>query len=128
MVGSRMANDDEPLPADLEWFLRAAEIAPTIDGGFALNDVQQVESAWLVLDGDLGSFGWVIATRDGRRLYLEYTIDDSEDGRPEDLCITPLAEGQTYPDMDNSAGVYWYRPDYINEHLGLAPTMPPGLN
>jgi len=44
--------------------------------------------------------------RNGHRLYLEYTIADTEEGRPEDLTITPLAEGQTYPDLDDSAGVY----------------------
>jgi hypothetical protein len=46
-----MANDDEPLAADLEWFLLAAAVAPTIYGGFDLQDVQLVESAWQALDG-----------------------------------------------------------------------------
>jgi hypothetical protein len=67
--------------------------------------------------------------RDGRRLYLAYTIDDTEEGRPKDLSVTPLAEGQAYPDLDSSAGVYWYRPSHINEHLGLSPrAVPPKLN
>jgi hypothetical protein len=43
----------------------------------------------------------------------------TEEARPEDLSVTPLGEGQAYPDLDSSAGVYWYRPDHINEHLGL---------
>src|SRR5258708_22576299 len=107
--------DDAPLSADLAWFLHAAELAPTIDAGFALEDVQHVEAAWQILDGDLGSFGWVVAMRDGRRLYLEYTMDDTGEGRPADLSVTPLAEGQTYPTLDDDTGVFWYRPDHINE-------------
>jgi hypothetical protein len=115
-----MLADHGPLPIDLAWFLHAATVVPTIDGGFALQEVQYVESAWQIIDGDLGSFGWVVAMRDGRRLYLEYTVDDTKDERPEDLSVTPLGEGQDYPDLENSAGVYWHRPDHINEHLGLA--------
>jgi hypothetical protein len=101
------------------WFLQAAAKAPTIDDGFDLEKVRYVEAAWGFVDGDLASFGWVVAMRNGRRLYLEYTIDDTEKGRPEDLSVTTLAEGQTYPELDDNAGGYWYQPTRINEHLGL---------
>jgi hypothetical protein len=37
----------------------------------AATPMRHVESAWQILDGDLGSFGWIVAMRDRRRLYLE---------------------------------------------------------
>jgi hypothetical protein len=71
----------------------------------------------------VSSFGWVVALRDGRRLYLEYTLSDIEgdvEGEPEEeLMIAPLAAGQEYPVLNDSTGVFWYRPDHINDHLGL---------
>ena len=71
------------------------------------------------MDADLRSFGWVVAMVDGRRLYLEYTIEDTEDEGPEDLNITSLPEG-SYPKLDNKAARHWYKPNHINERLGLA--------
>jgi hypothetical protein len=68
----------------------------------------------------VSSFGWVVALRDGRRLYLEYTLSDLEgevEGEPdEELMIAPLAASQAYPVLDNDAGAFWYRPDHINDH------------
>ena len=114
-----MRDFDDSLPTDLQWFMQATEIATAIEEDFDLGDLKYVESAWQIVDGDLKSFGWVVAMVDGRRLYLEYTIVDTEDEGPEDLNITSLPEGP-YPKLDNKAWRHWYKPDHINERLGLA--------
>jgi hypothetical protein len=45
-------------------------------------------------------------------------VTDAEDGGSTDLEITSLAgEHQRYP--DELEGAAWYRPDHINQHLGL---------
>ena len=114
-----MHDFDVSLPTDLQWFMQATEIATAIEEDFDLGDLKYVESAWQILDGDLKSFGWVVAMVDGRRLYLEYAIMDTEDEGPEDLNITSLPEGP-YPKLDNKVARAWYKPNHINERLGLA--------
>jgi hypothetical protein len=52
----------------------------------------------------------VLVLNDGRRVYLEYTLDDSEPSTGEEL---------DHPVLDSEVGVVWYRPDHINRHLGL---------
>jgi hypothetical protein len=85
-------------------------------GGIAL-----VESAWQIPDTVVSSCGWVLALKDGRRLYLEYTIDDTAPGLPEELEVVELRPDETYPALEDDAGVYWYRPDHLNAHLGITP-------
>jgi len=114
-----MRDFDDSLPTDLQWFMQATEIATAIEEDFDLGDLKYVESAWQIVDGDLKSFGWVVTMVDGRRLYLEYTIMDTEDEGPEDLNITSLPEG-SYPKLDNKAARHWYKPNHFNERLGLA--------
>jgi hypothetical protein len=58
--------------------------------------------------------------RNGRRFYLEYTMEDAEAGRPEEFQVRALTDGRTYPELDGTAGVHWYTPDHINQHLGQA--------
>jgi len=114
----------EQIAADLACFLRAAQLAPAIDGDFALAKVSRLEAAWHADDMDDATFGWVVALSDGRRLYLEYTMDDAEAGRPEDLKATSLSDGQPYPDLDRREGVQWYEPNHINDYLRRARRTP----
>ena len=113
-------------PINVTSFLRACALAPTVDASFDPSDVTLIESAWQILDMAVSSFGWVVAMTGGRRLYLEYTLDDTKQGAPEELEVIPLAAGEPYPTLEDGAGVYWYRPDHINKHLGLPPRK--GLN
>jgi hypothetical protein len=113
------------MPIDLACFLWAARLAPGIDRSFSLKDVKDIEAAWQVDDMDHASFGWVVVLRDGRRLYIEYTMEDAEAGRPEDLNLVALAAGQVLPDFDDTVDRYWYKPEHINQHLGLGGTGAP---
>jgi hypothetical protein len=117
--GWRMADFEDSLPTDLRWFMHATEIATAIEEDFDLEDLKYVESAWQIVDADFRSFGWVVAMVDDRRLYLEYTIDHTEQDGREDLNVTSLPGG-SFPKLDNTAARRWYKPDHINEHLGLA--------
>jgi hypothetical protein len=114
----------EQIAADLACFLRAAQLAPTMQSDFALAKVGRVEAAWQVDTLDDATFGWVVAMRDGRRFYLEYTMEDAEAGRPEEFQVSALPDGRTYPELDRALGVHWYTPDHINKHLGLVRPTP----
>ncbi len=107
----------EQIATDLACFRRAAQLAPALDGEFALAKVISVEAAWQIDDLDDATFGWVVALGDGRRLYLEYTMEDPDAGRPEEVQVSALADGQALPDLDRGADVQWYRPDHINNYL-----------
>jgi hypothetical protein len=110
----------EQIAADLACFLRAAQLARALESDFALSMVSRVEAAWQVDDLDHATFGWVVALRDGRRLYLEYTLEDPEAGRPEDFQMTALPEGRLHPELDLGTDVHWYAPDHINDYLARA--------
>jgi hypothetical protein len=61
----------------------------------------------------------VLVLNDGGRVYLEYTLDDSEPSTGEELDLADMPAGHTHPVLDSEVGVVWYRPDHINRHLGL---------
>lgn len=61
----------------------------------------------------------VIARLGGRRVYVEYTLDDSGGRFAEELEMTDLRPEQTYPELEDETRVFWYRPDHLNHHLGL---------
>lgn len=108
------------MPADLACFLQAAKLAREFVPGFALKDIVRVEAAWQIDDLDHATFGWVVALGDGRRFYLEYTMEDAEAGRPEDMNVASLPAGQARPVLDHGLDIHWYEPAHINRHLGLA--------
>jgi hypothetical protein len=39
----------------------------------------------------------------------------------EELTLTELRPDETYPTLDDDSGVFWYRPDQLNLHLGIRP-------
>jgi hypothetical protein len=116
---------DQVRPPDLRAFLRALEVSGgREDGspGVDIDDIALVESAWQIPDTVVSSYGWVLALGDGRRVYLEYTLDDSgPDAVNEELEMRELQPDETDPVFHDDAGVFWYRPDHINAHLGVAP-------
>lgn len=111
--------DPVQMPVDLACFLWAVGLARQSVPDLSLKAVKRVEAAWQVDDLDHATFGWVVALRDGHRFYLEYTMDDAEAGRPEDMSVAALPDGQVHPALENE--VHWYEPVHINRHLGLAP-------
>ena len=117
--------EDFARPADLAAFLRALELsADREDGigtGIDAGNIALVESAWQIPDTVVSSYGWVMLLEDGRRLYLEYTLDDSRyETVEEEIDIRELRPDESYPALDDDTGVFWYRPDHINAHLGVA--------
>ena len=104
--------------ADIAYFERALALSTEHTVGFTPKTLTTVEAAWRNLDSIVATFGWIINLKDGRRLYLELATVDIED-QEDELTITALAAGQPYPELDEHAGAYWYRPDFLNEHLGI---------
>jgi hypothetical protein len=100
-----------------DWgFVRAADLARTLDEGFTMASIAEIEAAWQSADLDHGAFGFLLAMADGRRLLWLYVAEDAEAGRAEDLEVAELAPGETPPLPD---GVQWYRPERLNERLAL---------
>lgn len=108
---------------DLATFLRALTLGavPGNDYGVTIDDIALVESACRIFETAVPSYGWVLVLKDGRRLYLEYTLDDTRRESPEELQIAPLRPEQSGPAFRHGTGVHWYRPDHINAHLGITP-------
>jgi hypothetical protein len=108
---------------DLAAFQRALELGAVPDRGYgvSVDDIALVEAAWQALDTVVSSHGWVLALKSGRRLHLEYTLDRTRPGGPEELEIAVLRPGQSSPTFEDDAVVHWYRPDHINAHLGIVP-------
>jgi hypothetical protein len=114
---------DEALPPDLAAFLRALELSEEYGHGrIDPDEIALVEAAWEIPDTVVSSYGWVLSLQGGRRIYLEYTIDNTRPGGvSEELTLTELQPGETYPTLDDDTGVFWYRPDQLNLHLGIRP-------
>ena len=113
-----MADQDIPA-ADLTAFLRALELAGETGLPLRAEDISLVESAWSIPDTVVSSHGWVVALKDGQRFHLELTEDDSPAAGREELKLTEMRPHETYPELDDDRGVFWYWPDHINRHLGL---------
>jgi hypothetical protein len=109
-----MAKDDTDEPLDLQNFLAAAEAASDDENGFDLDDVLAVEEAWELDDGEVVMHGFIVALRNGDRVYLEYKTEDEE----EEFSIVPLEDGVDRPDLEAmDQAVRWYKPDHITTHL-----------
>ena len=104
---------------DLTYFLHALDIVAESDDGFPRDALALVESAWQVPDTVAATFGWVIALKDGRRLYLEMVVTYLPGEAPIKLEIDTLDPEETYPTLEGTHRVFWYRPDHINQHLGI---------
>jgi hypothetical protein len=48
--------------------------------------------------------GWVIALKDGRRAYLDYTLENTTSPAAEEIELEALGPGQQYPGLDSQAG------------------------
>ena len=114
---------DEALPPDLAAFLRALELSEGSGRGHIdADEIALVETAWEIPDTVVSSHGWVVSLQDGRRVHFEYAIDNTRSGGvTEELTLTELGPDEAYPTLDDDTGVFWYRPDQLNQHLGITP-------
>lgn len=104
--------------AILNAFDRAMRLSADLARGFSVDEIAMVEAAWHAGTDRLASYGWVVALKSGRRLYLEYSIDESGAAAVDDLHLVDLRPDQAYPPSEDVRGVSWYRPDDLNRHLG----------
>jgi hypothetical protein len=102
----------------LGYFCEAVDLIASIAHGFRIADIAFVPWAWQIIDGPLSSFGWVVRLRGGRRLYLQYVVDEAGRSAPEQLVVRPLQAGEETPVLDDP-GVRWFEPRHVNRFLGL---------
>jgi hypothetical protein len=83
-------------PVDLTSFMRACELAPTIDPTFAADALAAVESAWQIPDTTVASFGWVVALKGGPAPVSRVHAGRYGEGHAGGSEHHPLAAGETY--------------------------------
>ncbi len=93
------------LPWRLRSLLRARELAATEGWGFVAPDVARVESYWELLEDDSVAHGFVLALRDGRRLYLQYIAAYEGNDVDEDVQTLPMHE-ERYPLLEGGDMVW----------------------
>lgn len=121
------AEDSFTLPIDVQHFLNAMLfVAEREDDGFGLHEIVRVEEAWEIVDADIASHGFILALEDGRRVYLEYTLDHFEGCAQEEIDLVELAPGMERPDLSEGGGVNWYRPERIALYLAAQRRTPGG--
>ncbi len=103
----------------LGYFREAIELSASTAHGFRLADVVFVPWAWQIIDGSRVSFGWVVRLRSGRRLYLQYKVDEAGRRVPQDLVVQLLVPGQERPALSDP-GVHWFEARHVNRRLGLS--------
>jgi len=88
---------EQSCPADLTAFLRALGLCAEVGRLISAGDIALVESAWQIPDTVVSSYGWLLVMKDGHRLYLKYTPDDSRPGAPEEMELIDLRADEPYP-------------------------------
>ena len=104
-----------------KYFFEAVAEAESSKHGFRLALVMFVPWGWQIIDGSLNTFGWVVQLWDGRRLYLEYKVDEVGRRAPEELTVRPLAASEMTPALGDPA-VHWFEPRHLN--AALTPNRP----
>jgi hypothetical protein len=101
---------DEALPPDLAAFLRALELSEAYGRGpINPEEIALVEAAWEIPDTVVSSHGWGLSLQGGRRVYLEYTIDNTRSGGvTEKLTPTELRTDETYLTLDDDTDLFCY--------------------
>ena len=102
----------------LGYFVEAVEQCGSLKEGFCLAFVMFVPLAWRVIDRMVSRHGWVVQLWDGRRLYLEYRVDEARSRKPQQLVVRPLYPYQVRPELPNEA-IHWFEPRHVN--LALYP-------
>lgn len=87
-----------PLSPALRALLSATELTPDMERGFALMDVGGVESFWEIIDTDSTAHGFVLRLRTGRRVYLQYILDQSRPEPADEVQILPMRR-ERYPHL-----------------------------
>jgi hypothetical protein len=99
-------------PSVFGYFGPAIELLAPLVHGFAPSKILSVPLAWQVVDGNVSSFGWIAVLLGRRRVYFQYTVDETV-GRPEDLLVRELAAHEDLPAVDDPA-IVWFEPRHVD--------------
>jgi hypothetical protein len=67
---------------------------------------------------DFVIYGYMVALRDGRRTYLEYSLDEQPGESAEKILILPVPEGRRFPELRGLDPTSW-SDDVANLNEGL---------
>jgi len=98
---------------DFGYLAEAVRLAAFLKHGFRLADVADVPSAWQTIDDSTSFMGWIVVLHDGRRIYLQYSVDEAGSGLPQDVRLQTLAPGQRPPTPEDLP-VTWFEPHHVN--------------
>ena len=85
--------------------MRILHLSQECEWGFKRSDIARIESTWEWLDADVTAHGFVLALRDGRRVYIHRVTSFPEDGGDGDFCVLPMAD-ERYPVL-KGGGIEW---------------------
>lgn len=102
---------------DAVYFLAALQITPTLPNGFALADIDHVESACWLRETDGSRYGYIVILKTGRRLYLNVTRHTACAVTPAGVEIVDLLPCVAQPDLGLPVDPYWYQPAILNSQL-----------
>lgn len=109
-------NDNKP--DDVAYLLAAVCVVPTIDNGFALAEIDHIEAVCRGLEPGEPWFGYVVALKNGRRLFVSVTAPTPASVAPSGVNVIPMRAEQFLPLIEDRCAPYWYKPDIVNVHLG----------
>jgi hypothetical protein len=106
------------VPPSAMYLRRALELASAETEGFGHADVKRIESFWDFVDAELVSYGYVMSLRHGRRVYLEYTRDDTKGACEGKIEILSVPGSARFPELSNGQYIRWSDDvAYLNEEL-----------
>jgi hypothetical protein len=94
--------------AYLDHFVQILSRVDTLRHGFALADIQAVETAWAEDAGDTWSGGFVVRLKDGRRAHADGRAGRSHWSDDSDIDAGLLDAGDLHPETGARHG--WQRP------------------
>lgn len=98
--------------------------------GFAVDDLQAIESAWVGEAGEFWSGGFVVRLKDGRRAHVDGRAGESHWSEDSDIEAGFLDTGEPHPELGARYG--WHEHAWseglargLNEFLGRFAALPP---
>jgi hypothetical protein len=83
--------------SDVHLFVRAIALAQT--KGLKPADLRHVDARWMFISKDLIAAGFILRTRRGKRVYMEYSRDEASEGLSELILLERLRAGERNPSL-----------------------------
>jgi len=88
-----------------------------IEHSFAASDIVHIESRWTLMAADCTQGGFVASLGDGRRVYLEYLVQDPARKENVRIMVQALGADQIYPEVGDATVDWTDEVDVLNALL-----------